>query len=396
MRVVMVILEYLPITGGAQRQLASLAPLLQRAGAEVHVITRRAPGLVTEETLGDVRVHRLPAPGPKAIASLVFTLASLWRLRALRPDVVHAYSLFSPATIGVLARALLGVPVVVKVLRGGHAGDVERLRRKPLARLRIAAMRRAIRAFISISREIDAELEALGVDEARQVAIPNGVDAERFRPAAAGEREALRDELGLPAGPVAIYTGRLVPEKRVVELAASWSELRERVPGATLLVVGDGVCAAELRERAVDGVRLLGELDDVAPLLRAADVFVLPSATEGLSNALLEAMATGLPVVATRVGGAVDVVEDHRSGRLVSVDDTAALTAALAELLDPSQGAERDVLGRGARERMLTGYSLESVAARLSELYAEAVRGPADRLAAHTIVAGGGGEGARR
>ena len=104
MRVAMVILEYAPLTGGAQRQLAAVAPLLAQRGVEIHVLTRRTRGLAAREEIGGVPVHRLAAPGPKAIASLCFTANAIARLAALRPDVVHAYSLFSPATIAALAR----------------------------------------------------------------------------------------------------------------------------------------------------------------------------------------------------------------------------------------------------------------------------------------------------
>jgi glycosyltransferase involved in cell wall biosynthesis len=396
MRVVMVILEYAPITGGAQRQIAALAPTMIAAGAEIHVITRRRTGLAAEETIDGVRVHRLAAPGPKALASLVFTAGALFRLFRLRPDRLHVYSLFSPATIGLLARRLLGVPVVAKVLRGGEGGDVERLRAKPLAGWRIAALREGIDRYIAISSEIDSELEGLGIDRARRVSIPNGVDVRRFRPAVADERRALRTRLELPDGPVAVYVGRLVAEKRVERLIEAFGRLRERHPDATLAIVGGGVCETALRRIAGPGVRFVGEVDDVAPWLRAADLFVLPSGAEGLSNALLEAMATGLPVVATRVGGALDVVDDGHSGRLVAVDDPTELRDALCELLDPAASGLRADLGRRARAAVIEQHALESVAARLTDLYREVGPAAMRRVDIVAVPKPGAGEGARR
>ena len=147
-RVAMVILEYSPRTGGAQRQIAAVAPLLAQRGIEVHVLTRRSAGLAEREEIDGVPVHRLAAPGPKAIASLSFTANAIARLAALRPDIVHAHSLFSPATIAVLARERFGVGAVVKVLRGGLGGDVERLRAKLASgapRPRAAALDRRVR-----------------------------------------------------------------------------------------------------------------------------------------------------------------------------------------------------------------------------------------------------------
>jgi glycosyltransferase involved in cell wall biosynthesis len=371
MRVVMVILEYAPITGGAQRQIAALAPPMMRRGVEIHVLTRRRAGLAAEEMLDGVRVHRLPAPGPKAIASLVFTAAALFRLMKLRPDVVHAYSLFSPTTIAVLARRLFGVPVIVKVLRGGQGGDVARLRQKTLSTRRIAALRGGVDRFVSISREIGDELAGLDIDPARTVAIPNGVDVSRFRPADGAERDALRDRLALPAGPVLIYVGRLVAEKRVDRLITAFCAVRDAHPDATLVIAGAGADEPALRAQAGAGVRFLGDVDDVAPWLRAADLFVLPSEAEGLSNALLEAMATGLAVVATRVGGAADVVEDGRSGRLVAVDDAAALVAALLDLVGSDAAGTRAAFGRAARAKVTLDHALDAVALRLTDLYRE-------------------------
>ncbi len=368
MRVAMVILEYAPITGGAQRQLAALAPLLQRRGAEIHVLTRRQRGLAARETLDGVAVHRLPAPGPKPSASLAFTGAALARLAGLRPDVVHAFSLFSPATIALLARRGLGVGTVLKVLRGGCAGDVRRLRAKPLASRRVAELRRGIDRFVSISDEIDAELEALGVPAERRRRIPNGIDLRRYRPVSEARRRARRAELGLPEGPTVLYCGRFVPEKRLDLLLEAWRLLHPGWPKASLVLVGDGPEAEALRRRAGPGVHLVGEVREALPYYEASDLFVLPSDSEGLSNAMLEAMAVGLPVVATRVGAAPELLEPTGAGSLIGPGSAPELRAALEGLLADPARAERGARGREALAR---GHSLESVAERLYGLYEE-------------------------
>jgi glycosyltransferase involved in cell wall biosynthesis len=289
-------------------------------------------------------------------------------LAALRPDVIHAYSLFSPSTAALLARAVSGVPVVVKVLRGGEGGEIERLERKPLARPRIDRIVRHVDRFITISEEIDASLARVGVPGARRIAIPNGVDVERFHPAGPEERRALRARLGLLGGPAVAWCGRLVPEKNVAGLLAVWRAVRVQHPESQLLVVGSGPEEAALRRVAGDGVVFLGEQSDVSPILRAADLFVLPSRTEGLSNALLEAMAAGLPVVATRAGAAEEMVRDGETGRLVPIGDDDALGRALCDLLaDP----DRARLGAQARETVVARYALDGVVERLAALYGE-------------------------
>jgi len=366
----MLILEYHPITGGAQRQIASLAPLLRARGARIEVWTRAVRALPRHESIDGVPVHRLGWPGSTAS----FAAEAALRLARVRPDVLHAYSLFSPAAVALFARRVLGVPTVVKVLRGGELGDLIRLRRKRFGARRAAALAHGIDRFVAISREIDAELAGLGVPAERRCLLPNGVDLERFAPADDAERAALRARLGLGAGPLCVYVGRLVPEKRVEDLLAAWGEVRAAHPRAELAVLGAGPCETPLRRAAPPDVHFFGDVLDVAPYLRAADVFVLPSRTEGLSNALLEAMAGGLGIVATAVGGAVDLVEDGESGRLVPPGEPLALRDALASLLaDP---ALRHRLGARARERVTSTHALPAVADRLVQLYRDLVSAP--------------------
>lgn len=370
LRIAMIIQAYLPHIGGAERQLAALAPLLRARGAEVFIVTRRLRGLQPYEQIDGVPVHRLPALRPKLLASAAFTVAALPLLRRLRPDVLHAHELLSPTTTAVAAKRLYGYPVVAKVMRGGLLGDLAKLKGRALGRKRIALFREQVDAFITISREIDAELAAVGIAPERRRFIPNGVDVDRFAPVAANTKAALRERLRLPpSAPVAIFTGRLAHEKRVDLLVKTWPAVRAALPNATLVVAGEGPQAAALKALAGPGVLFVGRVEDVAPYLQAADVFVLPSATEGLSNALLEALACGLAAVATNVGGAPDVIENAHSGRLIAPDDPRELEMALTTtLLDAALRAE---LGAAARGVVRSRYSLPRVADRLCELYAE-------------------------
>ena len=380
LRVAHIILEYHPIVGGAQRQLALLAPHLRAQQVENVVLTRRYPSLSAFERIDDVPVYRLPAPGPKAIASLLFTLAALWQLRRLQPDVLHAYSLFSPLTTAVVARRLIHAPVVVKVLRGGQLGDVQRMQARSSGPRRLESFRDQVAAFIAISQEIDAELASIGVPPARRPFIPNGVDTERFRPPDPAEKTHLRAELArqfMPGeqltGPLAVYTGRLVSEKRLDLLISAWQTVRDRIPEAVLWIIGSGQQADRLRQAAGAGVYFTGRQEDVLSFLQAADLFVLPSATEGLSNALLEALSAGLACVVTAVGGAPDVITHRQDGWLVPPNDVQALEAGLLHLLDAP--AERRQIGQAARACMVAEYALPTVAGRLRQLYEDALAG---------------------
>jgi glycosyltransferase involved in cell wall biosynthesis len=363
----MIIQGYHPVIGGAERQLAALAPLLQARQVEVHILTRRYAGLASFEMINGVPVHRLPIPGPKPVAALVFTLAALPLLYKLKPNLIHAHELLSPTTTAIAAKRMLNIPVAVKLLRGGCMGDLAKLKQKPLGGQRIASSRRWVDAFIAISREIDSELEQIGIPAERRSFIPNGVDIERFKPLSPVEKLVWRAELGLPHGPIAIFTGRLEAEKRIDQLISVWPAVRTVHPEALLLLLGAGGEEVKLKQAAGAGVKFLGQVNNTAPYMRAADLFVLPSATEGLSNALLEALAAGLPAIATAVGGTPDVIEHGATGWLVSPDTPAELQEAILTLLADPEGRAR--LGRNGRERVTQNYALPVTATRLRKLY---------------------------
>lgn len=372
LRVAMIIQEYHPVLGGAQRQLAALAPLLRAQQVDLHILTRRYSGLPAFEYIEGVPVHRLPIPGPKPLAALAFTVAALPLLRRLKPDVIHAHELLSPTTTAIAARRLFAVPIVAKVLRGGSLGDLAKLKSKTFGQRRIDLSRRWVDMFITISEEIERELAEVGVPPDRRLFIPNGVDIERFVPLSAREKTSLRGVLGLPEKSlVAIFTGRLEAEKRVDQLITIWPSVRAAHPEARLLVLGRGKEEAGLRRMAGPGVSFPGQVEDVVPFLQAADIFVLPSATEGLSNALLEAMACGLAVISTDVGGAPDVIRHRTSGWLVSPDDPAELLSAVLHLLEAPE--LRNNLGSNGRQRIARDYALPVTARRLRELYCQLV-----------------------
>jgi glycosyltransferase involved in cell wall biosynthesis len=134
-----------------------------------------------------------------------------------------------------------------------------------------------------------------------------------------------------------------------------------------MLIVGTGSEEPRLRQISVPGVQFTGQVDDTLRYLQAADVFVLPSATEGLSNSMLEALSTGLPVLATSVGGTPDVISHDVNGYLIPPDDLNELKTGLMTLLADEALCAR--LGRGGRQRILQEFSLDSIASQLNTLY---------------------------
>lgn len=367
MRVTMVIQSFAPIVGGAELQLERLLPYLAERGVDVTVLTRGHPARPRSEAVSGGRIHRSRLAGRSAAASAAFVAGSLARLVRRRGsvDVVHTHGALSEGTIA-LGATLAGIPTVVMILRSGYWGDLERLLVKPLGARRLRALSRRV-SFIALSVESREELLAHGVPGERILEIPYGVDCGVYRPADAQERAALRSELRLPAGPLAVYVGRLTHVKRVdtvVEAAA-------RTDGLTLAVVGDGKERARLerlaRERQVDErVRFVGLSDRVPDYLRAADLFVLPSRAEGMSNALLEAMACGLACVATPVSGSTELLRDGR-GVLVGEGDTEAWSEALRTLA--ADAGRRAALGGAAAAHVRDHLSIERQADRLVDAY---------------------------
>ena len=371
----MVIQSFLPVLGGAQRQVDLLGPSLLRQGVELTVITRHPPGTPRHELRPGLEVRRMPGPDRGPLGSVAYTAAGAISLMRMRPDVVHVHDLLSPSTIALLSHPLVRSPVVAKVLSTGPGGDLTRLLTKPLGASRMRAMAKTFSAFVCLSDEVAQELDRHGVEESRLRRIPNGVDPDHFRPASAGEREEERRRLGLDwQGPIALYTGRFAPVKRLDLLIDAVA----RVPDLGLVMVGEGSEEARLREivatRGLEGrVRLLPLADDPAPLYRTADVYVCASSTEGMSNSVLEAMASGLPVVAAAASGMAELVTP-RTGILVEdVGDGAALAAALAKVVENADLRHR--LGAEARNLISESYSLESVAIALRGLYDEVLSG---------------------
>jgi glycosyltransferase involved in cell wall biosynthesis len=377
LKVAMVIQGYHPKIGGAENQLKSLVPYLNKANCDVYVITRRSDGLCQYEQVEQAKVHRVRVRGPKSAASICFTLGALKCIRSIKPDVIHAHELLSPATVAVAAKRIWGFPVVAKVLGGGGAGDVAKLKRKAIGWRRIRAYSESVDAFITVSKEIDGELGSVGVPSGKRTYIPNGVDCERFHPVSPAMKRELRKRFGLNGGTVFIYTGRLATEKKIDQLLKIWPEIWKKSRDSRLLIVGTGVEEQNLSRLVGPGCAMVGAVEDVAPYLQASDVFVLPSEREGLSNSLLEAMASGMGVVSTDAGAARELIRNGVNGLVVPVGNAEAMTAALLQMMESSE--VRADFGQRARESVVSNYSINATATRLRDLYDQLIQRKKDQ-----------------
>jgi len=300
----------------------------------------------------------------------------MWRtLRSLRPDVVHTRNL---GTLDMqLAAVAAGVRRRVHGEHGWSPSDPQGLDPR---NLRLRRMLRALpQGYVAMSRDIARWLEqGVGVPAARIRQLYSGVDTERFRPDGPVPSDLpWPSPSGGVARPIIVGTvGRLDPIKNQRGLLRAFRAILERHPDwrdrVRLIIAGDGPLRGELAPLASelglgDSVWFPGARPDVPALMRAMDVFVLPSINEGISNTILEAMATGRPVVASRTGGNPELVVDGLTGALYDPDEESALAASLENYVQQSD--LRRSHGEAARRRVVEQFSLEAMVARYGEFY---------------------------
>jgi len=352
--------------GGMEQGVVKLVNGLDRSRVRSSVVTFNAPDSLALALRPDVRLEVLAKRNGND-PRLVLHLHRL--LRHHRPHIVHTHS-WGTLLEGYMAARAARVPFVVH----GEHGTMEEGRVNVV--LQRWAWHRVDRVVSVSSRLADRLAERIGFPRERIVTIRNGVDLDRFR---AVSREDARRALGLTPSQLVVGTvGRLVPVKDHANLLRAMAILRARGRQPGLVIVGEGPLRVELERLAgslglADSVRMLGARPDVESVLVALDVFVLSSKSEGLSNTIIEAMASGLPVVATSVGGADELVEHGRTGLLVPREDPEALAEAVAALLDDA--ARRGEMGRAGRAKAEREFSLERMLAGYERLYLDLAAG---------------------
>lgn len=370
-------LQLLPLVTGVQR--VSLDELigLDRACFEPYLICQQAGPL--SEAAARENIPCLFVPDLVREISPHHDWRALWRLRALFRthafDVIHTHS-SKTGILGRLAGRLAGVPLVVHTVHG-YAFPAARQRRERLFYLALEWYGARWCDAMIVLKEEDRNLaqQRLGVPADRLILLPNGVDTERFRPRPATERHRLRETLlNLSADTVAIgMVGRLWRQKNpacFVEAAAR--VVRDTRAQVRFFLIGDGELRASLEQHIAalclgEQIRILGWREDMPELLPALDIFALPSRWEGLSLAILEALACGLPVVVSDIPGNRDLVEVDRDGLVFPDDDAAALAAALTRLV--SDAESRRAFGRAGRVKVLRDYRLEQRIQYLRDFY---------------------------
>lgn len=354
--------------GGTERMLVELVTRMNAARFTNEICFLFGPGPIGEELARrGFRVYYLDFKGYN-LPWVVIRLIGI--LRRNKFDLVHVYGLKA----NILARILCRIWGPERLITGQRSTDRNRhFVHTWLDRL----TSKYVSLYISNSEAAKKVLiEREKIPENKIMVVPNGVDCSLFRPPSLEEKQKAQSRLGLqPDKVVIVSVANLLPVKghhHLLEaVAATPSTIRERI---YLLLAGEGPLRPALEKQAealkLSGiVRFLGRQDrrGVAETLRAADIFVLASLWEGLPNAILEAMACGLPVIATDVGGIPELIQNNKNGLLVQPQDTATLTQSILKMLQDIES--RRLIGDKGRERALSNFSLEAMITKTEEIY---------------------------
>jgi glycosyltransferase involved in cell wall biosynthesis len=364
-RGMMVIHQFRPIMNGAELQAERLAIKLIERGHPMQVFTElRVPGSLSEEDLQGVQVHRVPFPiAYQVVVNVAETLRYLVQNRHTY-DILHVHQAFGHAIVSIVVARVFRKKCIVKIACAGEYGDLSVFSRFVGFQWAIRVLRQAD-YIVAISREVEAELLRWNFPPKRILRIPNGVDSEFFK----------RSQPFPPRAPVRfVLIGRRHPQKGIdIALRACKLLAEQDLRGQfEIKLYGDDYREYDYRSLAqelgiTDCVEFLPHNPAILDILHLAHGLILPSRGEGMSNVLLECMSFEMPVIASKVSGSVDIVDDGVNGILIPPESRDALADAMATIIRDPDRATR--LGQNARQKVMSFFSLDSVAQQYSELY---------------------------
>ena len=388
LKALMILNRYLPIIGGAELQANQLSQQLQSLGHEVKVITRRVRrDLPQEDVINGIPVKRLSPIGLGRVANALMLFRMLFYLlrEARQADILHVHSIGPVGLATIIAGKITDTPVVLKI---ATMGDISRSTDKKVS-LYTQIMRQFIlpqwlwrtllgqaSTIIALSDEIVEEARESGLAK-KTYKITNGVDIERFRPVIDTERRMLREKLGLSKDNLLVfYSGRLVHRKRVDVLIDAIANLVPAIPNIHLLLAGagrlqqDGVeddLRAQVERVGLQShVTFLGNIDNVDEYLKVVDCFAFGSEREGMPNVILEAMASALPIIASRIDSITELI-DEDMGYLCPIGDVEAFARGIRSVFD--HPAEAQAKGQAVRQHVEEQYAIEKIAQQYEQLY---------------------------
>jgi glycosyltransferase involved in cell wall biosynthesis len=392
MKVLMVISQFHPLVGGAEKQAQLLAKKLIEKGIRVDLATGGWNfGTPRKETIDGIRVfrnfcgwgifgmnkHRMI----RMLGGIIYMISLGTHLffRGREYDIIHVHQFLYPAFVSVLiGKKVLKKPVLIISTSSGKTSDMEMLKRLPAGCFQLKFLLKEADYLVAISKATSEDFKQIGYSESRILYIPNGVEI------------PFTGKISYNQGLNVITTVRLVREKGVDILLRAWANVLGQEKALRLAIMGNGPLVSELKGLAqslglVGLVDFMGMTYDVAQHLREADLFILPSRSEGLSVALLEAMSHGMPCIATNIGGNSELLRGGierisqggymiaENGLLVNPDDVKGLTEAILYFIRNERA--REEMGRRARKFIQENYSIDLVAERYIDLYQSILAG---------------------
>lgn len=380
MRVCMFSEFFLPYVGGGQVHVYELSKALTKLGCEVHVICNAMENCRNHEEISGIHIHRVGIVGK--VGSIHrrsrYILSSQKKAREIhrknRLDIIHAH-VPAGAIAGVMAGKTLGLPIVTTIhtLYFKVRGFTEEM--PPLSKyMEKFIVKLPHDKIIAVSRVIAKQLKGLGIAAEKIEIIPNGVNLRMFNPKAS----SVRHRLGIKDGSVVSFFGRLWKVKGVEFLIKAVPLIVEKIPNAKFLIIGDGPQKESLMKLADDlnvskYVKFCRSISysEMPAYIKASDCVVLPSLMEGLPITALEAMGCGVPVIATRVGGTPEVVEDGKNGFLIEPRRPKSIAEKLIQLLKDEKLRKR--MGEAGR-KFAEKFDWDVIAGRTLEVYQEALK----------------------
>jgi glycosyltransferase involved in cell wall biosynthesis len=335
----------------------NLAENLAKKGHEIHVITLHDEGLPNFDCVKGFFVHRIQVPRVRVIGVLSFWLKIFLKVRIIQPEIVHTQDL-SMGIPAYLSRKILKIPYII----WGRGNDVyypsnfERITMKPILKNALA--------ILALTEDMREKLQC--IYDTQIYVIPNGIDLEGYK--------------GIPIDPEKkqiikkiLFVGRLNPVKGVQYLIQAMKIVHDKMPDTRLILVGEGIERERLEVLSIQlgiqqYVQFIGEVphEKVQTIMQRADIFVLPSLSEGFPNVLLEAMACGLPVIASRVGGIPDIITNEINGYLVEIKDVDDMANKILLLLS-DDGLRKKISDNN--QHLVKKYAWDNVIFELEKIY---------------------------
>jgi glycosyltransferase involved in cell wall biosynthesis len=357
---------------------------LNKKGIQTFVCARNYYNLPRREKINGTHFHRSPVIGSSmAINSILYLIDSLlwlvWNRK--KYGVIHCQQMFGPAMVAAIVSFIINKPILVRVTAGGELGEVKDVRQMPFANLRFKLLKR-ITKWVALTKEMKCEIETLNIPPEKIEIIYNATDIPKESAFDEEIKSNFRAKLGLDYEKIVVFVGRLSEEKGLDILVRAWQIVRKKYPQANLLLLGEGGAyrnvEKEIRElvselKLNEAVHFLGHIANAKDYILASDIFVLPSRSEGMSNALVEAMAAGIAIVATDIAANQEICTNEVNSLLVRPNEPQVLAEIIIKLFDMPNIAEN--LARQAKTFAKENLSTEVMTSKYVNLYREMLNG---------------------